>query len=84
MRTIHEHAIALPRTGRSFRLGISGVPGVGKSTFIETLGLHLIGLGHRRIGFVGSPDNPSFRERYNTYLGGMAAAGHDGAGPLAM
>ena len=37
----------LPRTGRSFRLGISGVPGVGKSTFIETLGLHLIGLGHR-------------------------------------
>lgn len=37
----------LPRTGRSFRLGISGVPGVGKSTFIETLGLHLIGQGHR-------------------------------------
>ncbi|HEY2254157.1 MAG TPA: methylmalonyl Co-A mutase-associated GTPase MeaB [Variovorax sp.] len=37
----------LPLAGRSFRLGISGVPGVGKSTFIETLGLHLIGLGHR-------------------------------------
>jgi LAO/AO transport system kinase len=37
----------LPRTGQSFRLGISGVPGVGKSTFIETLGLHLIGRGHR-------------------------------------
>ena len=37
----------LPRTGRSFRLGISGVPGVGKSTFIETLGLYLIGQGHR-------------------------------------
>lgn len=37
----------LPRTGQSFRLGISGVPGVGKSTFIEALGLHLIGLGHR-------------------------------------
>ncbi len=37
----------LPHTGRSFRLGISGVPGVGKSTFIEVLGLHLIGLGHR-------------------------------------
>jgi LAO/AO transport system kinase len=29
----------LPHTGRSFRLGISGVPGVGKSTFIEALGL---------------------------------------------
>jgi LAO/AO transport system kinase len=37
----------LPHTGKSFRLGISGVPGVGKSTFIEALGLHLIGLGHR-------------------------------------
>ncbi len=37
----------LPHTGRSFRLGISGVPGVGKSTFIEALGLYLIGLGHR-------------------------------------
>ena len=37
----------LPYTGNSFRLGISGVPGVGKSTFIEVLGLHLIGLGHR-------------------------------------
>ena len=37
----------LPRTGHSFRLGISGVPGVGKSTFIETLGLRLIGQGYR-------------------------------------
>ena len=37
----------LPHTGKAFRLGISGVPGVGKSTFIETLGLYLIGQGHR-------------------------------------
>jgi LAO/AO transport system kinase len=37
----------LPHTGRAFRLGISGVPGVGKSTFIEALGLYLIGQGHR-------------------------------------
>jgi LAO/AO transport system kinase len=36
----------LPHTGKSFRLGISGVPGVGKSTFIEALGLYLIGQGH--------------------------------------
>ncbi|MGB3880806.1 MAG: methylmalonyl Co-A mutase-associated GTPase MeaB [Diaphorobacter nitroreducens] len=35
----------LPHAGRAFRLGISGVPGVGKSTFIEALGLHLIGQG---------------------------------------
>lgn len=37
----------LPHTGNSFRLGISGVPGVGKSTFIEALGLYLIDKGHR-------------------------------------
>lgn len=37
----------LPHTGGSFRLGLSGVPGVGKSTFIEVLGLHLIALGYR-------------------------------------
>jgi LAO/AO transport system kinase len=37
----------LPKTGNSFRLGISGVPGVGKSTLIEALGLYLIEKGHR-------------------------------------
>jgi LAO/AO transport system kinase len=37
----------LPHTGKSFRLGISGVPGVGKSTLIESLGLYLIEKGHR-------------------------------------
>ena len=37
----------LPHTGKAFRLGISGVPGVGKSTFIEALGLYLIKQGHR-------------------------------------
>ncbi len=37
----------LPHTGKSIRVGITGVPGVGKSTFIEALGLHLIEQGHR-------------------------------------
>ena len=37
----------LPHAGGSLRLGISGVPGVGKSTFIEALGLYLIAQGHR-------------------------------------
>jgi LAO/AO transport system kinase len=37
----------LPHTGRSLRIGISGVPGVGKSTFIEALGMFLIARGHR-------------------------------------
>jgi LAO/AO transport system kinase len=37
----------LASSGRSLRIGISGVPGSGKSTFIESLGLHLIEQGHR-------------------------------------
>lgn len=37
----------LPETGNSIRIGITGVPGVGKSTFIETLGLHLIAMGRK-------------------------------------
>ena len=37
----------LPHSGHSLRLGISVVPGVGKSTFIEGLGLFLIERGHR-------------------------------------
>jgi LAO/AO transport system kinase len=37
----------LPLTGKSIRLGITGVPGVGKSTFIENLGVYLADAGHR-------------------------------------
>lgn len=37
----------LPDSGNSIRVGISGVPGAGKSTFIEALGLHLIHQGHK-------------------------------------
>jgi LAO/AO transport system kinase len=37
----------LPRSGDAWRIGISGVPGVGKSTFIEALGLFLADRGHR-------------------------------------
>jgi LAO/AO transport system kinase len=36
----------IPDAGNSIRIGISGAPGVGKSTFIEVLGSHLIQLGH--------------------------------------
>lgn len=37
----------LPHSGNSVRIGITGVPGVGKSTFIEAFGKHLTGLGKR-------------------------------------
>jgi LAO/AO transport system kinase len=37
----------LPYAGKSIRLGITGVPGAGKSTFIESLGMHVIGKGHK-------------------------------------
>lgn len=37
----------LPETGKAVRLGISGVPGAGKSTFIESLGTLLVEKGHR-------------------------------------
>ncbi len=37
----------LPHAGKSVRVGISGVPGVGKSTFIEAFGLHVIDQGHK-------------------------------------
>ncbi|SHJ07648.1 methylmalonyl-CoA mutase metallochaperone MeaB [Malonomonas rubra DSM 5091] len=37
----------LPDSGNSIRIGISGVPGAGKSTFIEALGMHLIAEGHK-------------------------------------
>ena len=37
----------LPHTGRAIRLGITGVPGAGKSTLIEALGVQLIATGHR-------------------------------------
>lgn len=36
-----------PHAGQSIRIGISGVPGVGKSTFIENFGMHVIDEGHR-------------------------------------
>ncbi|HEX2677948.1 MAG TPA: hypothetical protein VHM19_14945, partial [Polyangiales bacterium] len=37
----------LPYSGKSYRVGITGVPGVGKSTFIEALGSNLTAAGHR-------------------------------------
>ncbi|NED86862.1 methylmalonyl Co-A mutase-associated GTPase MeaB, partial [Streptomyces sp. SID11233] len=37
----------LPHSGHSRRIGVSGVPGVGKSTFVDAFGSRLTSLGHR-------------------------------------
>jgi len=49
----------LPRTGGALRLGITGVPGVGKSTFIEALGLHVVEkLGKKLAVLAVDPSSP--------------------------
>lgn len=48
----------LPTTGNSIRIGITGVPGVGKSTFIEAFGLKLIEQGHRVAVLAVDPSSP--------------------------
>jgi len=48
----------LPHTGKSIRVGISGVPGVGKSTFIESFGLHVVEQGHRVAVLAVDPSSP--------------------------
>jgi LAO/AO transport system kinase len=51
-------ARSMPRTGRAVRIGISGAPGVGKSTFIEAFGLFLIARGHRPAILAIDPSSP--------------------------
>ncbi|MBL0317266.1 MAG: methylmalonyl Co-A mutase-associated GTPase MeaB [Flavobacteriales bacterium] len=52
-RADHAHTAAavisqcLPKSGRSIRIGITGVPGVGKSTFIDAFGMFIVGLGKK-------------------------------------
>jgi LAO/AO transport system kinase len=49
----------LPRTGGALRLGITGVPGVGKSTFIEAFGLYLVEkLGKKLAVLAVDPSSP--------------------------
>ncbi|RZV50194.1 MAG: methylmalonyl Co-A mutase-associated GTPase MeaB [Pseudomonadales bacterium] len=48
----------LPHAGNSIRVGISGVPGVGKSTFIEALGLYLADQGKRVAVLAVDPSSP--------------------------
>lgn len=48
----------LPDTGNSIRIGITGIPGVGKSTFIEAFGLHLINQGKKVAVLAVDPSSP--------------------------
>ena len=48
----------LPHTGKAYRIGISGVPGVGKSTFIEAFGMHLLAQGLRVAVLAVDPSSP--------------------------
>ena len=48
----------LPHTGNSIRIGITGTPGVGKSTLIEALGLYLVQHGHRVAVLAVDPSSP--------------------------
>ena len=45
-------------SGNSMRIGITGIPGVGKSTFIESFGMHLIGLGKKVAVLAVDPSSP--------------------------
>jgi len=48
----------IPHTGNSIRLGITGIPGAGKSTFIEALGTILCNQGHRLAVLAIDPSSP--------------------------
>lgn len=49
---------ALPHTGKSIRIGITGVPGVGKSSFIESFGCYLINAGKKVAVLAVDPSSP--------------------------
>ena len=51
-------ALVMPRSGNSLRLGISGAPGVGKSSFIEAVGMSLIAASKRVAVLAVDPSSP--------------------------
>lgn len=57
----------LPRTGKSLRIGITGVPGVGKSTFIESFGEYLIDKHNKKVAVLTI--DPSSQQTKGSILG---------------
>lgn len=57
----------LPHSGNSIRIGVTGVPGVGKSTFIESFGLHLINQQQKRVAVLAI--DPSSKRSKGSILG---------------
>ncbi len=49
----------MPKTGKSFRLGVTGAPGVGKSTFITRFGKLVLDKGHKLAVLAIDPSSPS-------------------------
>ncbi|MCO6043248.1 methylmalonyl Co-A mutase-associated GTPase MeaB [Aeoliella sp. ICT_H6.2] len=71
----------LPHTGQSIRVGITGPPGVGKSTFIEALGMYLVGLG-RKVAVLAV--DPSSGVSGGSILGDKTRMAHLSAEPNAF
>ena len=71
----------LPKTGRSIRIGITGVPGVGKSTFIEAFGQHLTSLG-KKIAVLAV--DPSSQKTKGSILGDKTRMDELSKNPLAF
>lgn len=71
----------LPRTGHSIRIGITGVPGVGKSTFIEAFGKHLTSLG-KKIAVLAV--DPSSQKTKGSILGDKTRMDELSKNPLAF
>ncbi len=51
----------LPKTNTALRVAVTGAPGVGKSTFIEALGIHLVNSGHKVAVLTIDPSSPRTR-----------------------
>ena len=71
----------LPKTGRSIRIGITGVPGVGKSTFIEAFGKHLTSLD-KKIAVLAV--DPSSQKTKGSILGDKTRMDELSKNPLAF